>query len=360
MVMAVLMLFGITALSVSLNELSLSYRKARSVQAFFLAEAGIAHSLEVIRSEGRASLVRLPHTAGSFAEVGTYATSISGPDANGHYLIRSEGRVQDIARTVHARVLIQALDDFFQYALWAGGTLIGDKDAEITFVGNVRLGGNLASDHHTHAPQVRITGGHLYLGGTIDNAILNDPDNRTHLVLNSNYSPHQTGFQLPDPSIILAYREQGTLLTGTRVRGGSGVADLDHPLLLDSGRIVYWEQHSGAHTLRLRDGIQGSGILVVIGNLELQDDVEPEPGPVVILVTGNITTTGGSRDVELDGLIYAAGTIAGIGDLTVNGSVVAGGLQVGGDLEIRQDPAVLTALPGQVVVTVVEWFSRPR
>jgi hypothetical protein len=112
--------------------------------------------------------------------------------------------------------------------------------------------------------------------------------------------------------------------------------------------------------LRLRDGIQGSGILVVIGNLELQDDVEPEPGPVVILVTGNITTTGGSRDVELDGLIYAAGTIAGIGDLTVNGSVVAGGLQVGGDLEIRQDPAVLTALPGQVVVTVVEWFSRPR
>ncbi|HAI20401.1 MAG TPA: hypothetical protein DCM14_00605 [Clostridiales bacterium UBA8153] len=358
MVIAVLMLFGVTALSVSLNEYALAHRQSHSVQAFFLAEAGIAHSMAALRREGRASLGRIPHTAGSFPELGTYATTISGPDAGGHYLIRSEGRAREVTQTVQARVLVQTLDHFLQYGLWAGGTLTGDKNANLTFVGNVRLGGNLESDHHVHAPRVRVTSGHLSLGGVIDGAILNDPDNRTHLVAGINYSVHQNGFQLPDPFIIFAYREQGTPLAGTRVRGGSGVADLDHPLLLESGNIVYWERTSETHTLRLKDGIQGSGILVVIGDLELQDDVKPVPGPVAILVTGNITTTGASRDVALDGLLYAAGTIAGIRDLTVNGSVVAGGLELRGDLDIRQDLAALP--PGHTLVTVVEWFARPR
>lgn len=360
MVIAVLLLFGVTALSVSLNEYALAHRKSHSVQAFFLAEAGIAHSLEAIRTEGRASLGRVPHATGGFAGVGTYETQISGPDAGGHYLIRSEGRVREVARTVQVRVLVQALDHLSPYGLWAGGTLVGDRNATLTFTGDARLGGNLESNHHRHAPRVRVVNGRLYLGGVVDAVILNDTDNRTHLVAGVNYFTHQPAFQLPDPAIIFAFREQGTPLLGAQVKGGSGRADLNSPLLLSSGRIVYWEQTAGAHTLSLKAGIQGSGILVVIGNLELQDNVEPLPGPVAILVTGNITATGGSLDVSLGGLIYAAGTIAGIRDLTVNGSVLAGGLQVGGDLDIRHDPTVLEELPGQILVTVVEWFTRPR
>lgn len=358
MVVAVLMLFGVTALSVSLNEYTLAHRKGHAVQAFYLAEAGVAHSVAAIRGEGHASLGRIPHTAGSFPELGSYETSISGPDASGRYLIRSEGRVREVSRTVYALVLVQTLDHFLQYGLWVGATLTGDRNANLTFAGNVRIEGDLRSDHHTHAPRVRVTNGHIYLGGDIHSVVLNDPDNRTHLVRGVNYFPNRPGLQLPGPSIIFAYREQGVPLAGTRVRG-SGRADLDHPLYLENGRIVYWEQTSATHTLRLTDGIQGSGILVVIGNLELQDDVEPVPGPVAILVTGNITAVG-SRDVSMDGLIYAAGTIAGIRDLTVNGSVVAGELQVDGDLDIRQDHTVLAGLPGQVLVTVVEWYTRPR
>jgi len=148
-VIAVLTILGAAFISRSISEMRIAERERNSVQAFYIAEAGIDYAIDQLRdgnSSGQnfAAMVDVDNTT-----IGTYDCAWQRIGASSIWEITSSGFVGDIQRTVHvelqpdtfSRYLYFTDDEHFRWWWWR---------IPVWFVTGDNLGGPLQTNTHFH------------------------------------------------------------------------------------------------------------------------------------------------------------------------------------------------------------------
>lgn len=241
-VIAVLTILGAAFISRSISEMRIAEREQNSIQAFYLAEAGIDYALDRLRSTGNTSGQR----SSSLQNIGTYDCTWQRIGSTSAWEVISTGTVGDTRRSIRvelqpdtfARYLYFTDDEHFR---WYGWRL------PVWFVTGDTLGGPLQTNGHFH-----ISGNPIFSDPNFHKPIKSEDDFITYMnggwaknsTLTSNppydFPVFQEGLQLgaenaPFPSKALDLRtaavQDGTMLTGptTIVLKNDGTMDVTNP-----------------------------------------------------------------------------------------------------------------------------------
>jgi cytoskeletal protein CcmA (bactofilin family)/Tfp pilus assembly protein PilV len=354
--MIVMLVLGLTLLSLTTQSLRQADRKKKESRALCLAEAGVEHMLWRLYQ----GTTTPPTTLVMSALGGTMTTTArpflddSGQPVTDCVLIDSAGQTQGwtTAVRVGARYLSTTTEHnpLFDFALFS------DRD--------LTLGGNTVFDHDIHS------NGNLWMQGGV--------------TLQGNVEAYGTARFTGTNSITGtveyggSYRNSGGTTIGGTVTQNAQVfpmPTIDLAYYRDQAVATYTGPITFAGTTTLPDGViyvdgdmsiagqvVGQGTIVVNGNVNITGSVTygDEGSELVIVCTGQVEVAGGS---DIWGLIYAhnvnsTATWSGEGTATIHGAVIADNIDSRGNLHVEYVPPSDVSLPGdQTHPTQIAVFS---
>lgn len=356
-VIAVLTILGAAFISRSISETRIAEREQNSIQAFYLAEAGIDYAIEQLRGG-----VSSGQNSASLGNIGNYSCTWQRIGSTSQWEIISNGTVGDIQRSVRvelqpdtfARYLYFTDDEHFRWWRWR---------IPVWFITGDALGGPLQTNSHFH-----ISGDPAFSDPNFHKSVKSEDDFITYMnggwPINSTSSSNppydnptfQEGLQLgedraPFPSKALDLRtaavQQGLMLTGptTIVFRDDGTMDVTNPhrgwtnenmplpengaLFVNGGDLTV----SGTLNGQLSMGTNRN--IIIANNITYNSDPRANPNSTdtlgLIAERDVIISRYAPQDVEVDASIMALGNSFTVerwwrgpakGTLTVFGGII--------------------------------------
>lgn len=357
-VIAVLTVLGATFISSSMAEMRVAERGQNSIQAFYLAEAGMDYALDRLRSTGNTSGQR----SATLQNIGTYDCTWQRIGSSSTWEVISTGTVGDTQRAVRvelqpdtfARYLYFTDDEHFHWMSW---------HLTVWFVTGDNLGGPLQTNGHFH-----ISGDPVFADPNFHKPAKSEDDFITYMnggwPINSTSASNppydnpdfQEGLQLgaeraPFPSKALDLRtaavHDGMMLTGptTIVLRSNGTMDVTNPhngwanqnmplpsngaLFINGGNVSV----SGVLNGQLSIGTNKD--IVIVNNVTYNKNprVDPTSTDTLGLIAEKdvVISENAPHDIEIDASIMALGNSFTVedwwdgspkGTLTVYGGII--------------------------------------
>jgi hypothetical protein len=265
-------------------------------QAFYAAEAGIQRAqweLEYNNWGSDGTFKPLHAKCGP----GSYTATASDGGWNNPVVISSVGTVDTGATPATVTVTAKLTPKFICPAIQLGGDFLGGGGDHIT--GDLQTTGTIK-----HTGDLTLTSGNTYATGTIASTIAYDPG----------FQAFPNDAKLTPPPSITAI--------ATTLRNAAGSLQLSTPTTLNfaasTSGILYY---NGDLAIENTPKINGSGTLVVFGNLSIAQAATLANARVNIVVTGNFSTLG-LQKIVMQGGLYVGGNITCQAPLSLQGVIV--------------------------------------
>lgn len=299
MVIVVLIILGAAFLTRSVSERSITSKYFDSIQAFWLAEAGVNQALFKLRTEGYNVLSAINKWSGSLGSAGEYSVDLGETSGDGSRKITAHGFVPSVSSANRVERVIEVIVSKFIPP--------GFYDNAIYSAGDVSIGSNC------------IVNGDVFSGGTVTGHV-NGDTTQNDPILHNNGLPLLSFDELQQESEDQGWYDSDTGVT-TFPDSFWNVA----PTSPDDPGIPNVVFVNGDFTLVGGKQV-AQGFIVVGGNTVYDAEIGGNASIVGCLYTrGNIWFHGGGgKVINVDGGVWAGGTVTMDGNEQINFDPPAG------------------------------------